>query len=450
MANPDPQARFIARYSSLQNLITEVSNWEEVKSHASLKKLVPEMLTFSNNYSDYFQKLPDIRFSELNTALTRLQEEWSRISRACEQRRLSTFKDILIATDYEAANIYKRFVGYKWDNSIGPITYIEKSFEITRYAFTPYPLISVPFLFIDETENIRQSLAHEIGHFIYWNYAPINPYQDIQKELREEVTKQLSEFVEVPTSKFDLFRGWQKLNQRWGGWIEETFADVAGTLFGFKGFFDSACDIANEMSFAELIYDDGEHPVYFLRPFIALETLNWMSHQPLHREFVPSPSDIDDLKTQWLKKLAKNGIDQNHTTFELPFELIQKSVAIVVNTIIEKPLWANSLPTDDDNQRLAKLGELIFPTAPLNESMSVRIPPINTLDSFAHLRQQLEHQIIGESQKNNIALDSQGKQLFFLLRGALIDLDLGDEAGKLFGPPLPPPWPPPPWPPRHH
>ncbi len=436
MTTLDPKNPFSDRYKTFNDLITLAISTTDGKSYPNLVGLLNDLLQFADKYSTYFLNQPNITRSELNIVLTRLQEEWSRISRACDQRRSATFQTILSTTDAHASLYYNRFRGYKTNKDVAPITYIEKAFEITRFTFTSYPLMSVPFLFIKEEENIQQSLAHEMGHFIYWNSAPLSQYQGVQTRLKAEVVNQLN--TSAPTNNFKQFKGWQDLSQRWEKWFEETFADICGTLFGFQGFFKSACDIASDMSLSNLIYDDNEHPVYFLRPFIALETLRWMAQQPTHQGFVPNASAINDLKAQWLQKLSDDGIDQNHTTFELPIDLVQKTVSIVVGAILEKSLWVGKNQGMDGKQEPARLGDLILPTAEVTRhqekdiSSQILVEP----EPFDQLRNAVEQHITADNDKKNITLDAD--RLGLLVRDALINLDLGDESGKIIGPRLPP------------
>ena len=142
------------------------ARWQAHFKGKPLANLLEEFRAFAYAYFDHVidtypgDSAPSLSH-DLHRALRTLQEEWAVICRACEQREIVEFEGFLSKADAYAQNYYARFLGAKASHA-EPITYFEKLYAITRYAFTPYPLVSIPLYFFNDPRQWL-SLAHEMG-----------------------------------------------------------------------------------------------------------------------------------------------------------------------------------------------------------------------------------------------------------------------------------------------
>lgn len=323
-------ARFKKRLLAIVDGLADC--WQERFTGEPLANVLKEFEQFARNYFVYFctKVEPKTKLShELNTALGSLQEQWAVISRACEQREIPEFKDRLKDADKQAKEYYERFHGYKADD-VKPITYFEKLYAITRYVFTRYPLISIPLqVFNDDTQ--WQGLAHELGHYIYWNSTELSKYQGVQGWLRDAVLKALS----VSTENYDDFQEQAKVAGIWMNWLEETFADVCGTLLAGPTYVISAQRRLEETaSTPERIHDDEVHPSLYLRPLIALETLAWVAEQPdASAQKAELEQTVRSLRERWDKHRpgCRRG---THEASDLKMRKIEDRAGAVVRAIL--------------------------------------------------------------------------------------------------------------------
>jgi hypothetical protein len=296
---------------------------------------------FSSFILNYFQYLaqhtpPETLERDLKSAFSTLHREWVTISRVCEQRQVDEFGPALKGTDLTAKEYYDRFLGYKSPN-VTPITYFAKLYAITRSNFTNYPLTSMPLYVLNDSSQWTLGLAHEIGHHIYWNSARLLQYQTVQGGLRTAVLRSL----EISTMNYDDFSRGSKLASIWVNWLEEVFADVAGTLLAGREFAISALTVMSENApgAEALTADDGEHPSPYLRPLLALEALNWVSEQLEDGSNYKSKlqGEVDRLRAQWEHQVegrlqvARMSI---HETSGLKMSDIEGSVRSVVRVIL--------------------------------------------------------------------------------------------------------------------
>jgi len=264
-----------------------------------------------------------------------LQREWAIISRACEQREIPEFNKALRKADEQAREYYDRFHGYK-ATGLSPIPYFEKLYAITRSPFTPYPaLISIPLqVFNDPTQ--WQALAHELGHYIYWNSLELSKdpgYREIQTRLKNAVLKALS----ISTEDYDDFQERVKIVGIWMNWLEETFADVCGTMLAGPTYVISGQHYVEGKAFtrAELIKDDERHPSPYLRPLIAIETLVWVAERlgDNDQRAQELKTIITSLTQVWTKHRDK-GRRGTHKASGLRMSKIEDCIGVVVRTIL--------------------------------------------------------------------------------------------------------------------
>lgn len=325
-----------------------------------LAKLLDEFERFARHYFEHFiggnplTTLPQ----DLSSALRRLQLEMATINRAIEQRDQQEFAPSLAKADQRAKALYQRFLGYKGQdpNPAMPITYFEKLYAISRAPYTPYPLISIPLLDANGEEQWDEGLAHELGHYIFWNSSSLDKYIESQAELQNAVLRAL----EISTDTYSLFQERVKIAEIWINWLEETFADICGTLLiGPNYAFSSQQRIVE--SDEDPIGDDGEHPAPYLRPLISIEVLRWVAEQITDSYQQTKLSEIiATLEENWAgqRKLGQAG---THSESGLEMSKIDERVKDVVRAILgdDKATESHGTWVSADGETSQNLGQLI-------------------------------------------------------------------------------------------
>lgn len=326
--------RFVDQLKAMVGL---AERWErDFAADTRIKELLAEFALFARNYYAFFATSDPAtsRPHELSKALRSLQHEWETISRACGQRKMDEFKAYLVDADGQAQEYYDSFLGYK-PTDVPPITYFGKLYAISRYVFTPYPLISIPLLVYNRADR-WQALAHELGHFIYWHSATLSQYRQIHTRLRNRVL----EALEIRTRDYVDFRKQSKIFDIWMRWIEEAFADICGTLLAGPEYALSGQAMIAERCFTvdDLIEDDEEHPLPYLRPLLATETLRWVAEQLTDPDAKQNLEErIEDLETRWQTCLGQNrdkARKQIHQISNLPVGNVEDTAKAVVRAIL--------------------------------------------------------------------------------------------------------------------
>jgi hypothetical protein len=358
---------------------------------ASVSKVLEDFELFANEYHAYVAKdmLQDAKSAyDLNRSINKIQNEYVTLSLACSQYMLPQFQDALNEANGRILDYYTAFKGYK--TAAMPIVFFEKVFGISRFVFTSHPLVSIPFRYINHPARWT-ALAHELGHFIYWNSCGITKYNAVQQNLRNRVIQVLSAFplpasfnaAQIEEVQFFLVNIW--LN-----WLEETFADICGTLFAGVNYLESTMQRSIEETGLEaprLLYSDGEHPAHYLRPLIAMETLSWVATKTstsissaineqvsasYNRWTAEFKIVVDASEVDWASVL-EDAFDSPEVVSEVIKEVLRelvRSVKQVVTTILEgyddKPSWVKPAQSYSGNETAsytdtqpANLGELI-------------------------------------------------------------------------------------------
>jgi hypothetical protein len=267
----------------------------------------------------------------LDDVLTNFQEIWSNISRTCEQHL--AFPAKMAEVNAKAQAYYDLFSGGKRAKA-KTIVYFEKQTAITRYDFMAYALVSLPLQYLNDPAN-WQGLAHEIGHHIYWNSgATSDDVANLQKELRRRIWQALT--AGVNSANYEDFAHLSALSDLWVYWLEETFADISGTLMAGWDYVLSGINIiADDFRVLKLLLDEeDEHPSPSIRPLIALAVLD---------EVVDSEdskaSEIAVLRQRWQAILAQASHDSavSSTSNGLQENEIIRSIPKVVRAILATP-----------------------------------------------------------------------------------------------------------------
>jgi hypothetical protein len=228
----------------------------------------------------------------LQSGTDRLLQEFSILSRACEQRSEPSPKSMRAGEREESVRYYLEKADecllsfcQRWCYAAPaaspylplqtPVVYFEKLYRISRALFAPaIPVVSIPLSDYDAPDN-WQALAHEMGHHIFWNALDLDAFAGMQRKMRASVAKALLSKLGIsdPTKATDLVRHRLDL---WDSWLEEVFADVCGVLFAGPAFALSAQDLAaaSVSKLTDLIGEQDEvHPCLYLRPLIALQVV---------------------------------------------------------------------------------------------------------------------------------------------------------------------------------
>lgn len=323
----------------------------------------------------------------VSQAANRMIDEWHTINRACEQRQLTpdaeglNIPDKIATATQRAKHYYDVFQGFKFKGD-EPVVYFDKQYHITRYAFTPYALIALPLpALLDEH---WEALAHELGHHIYWNSFRLNRLEPIHNQLRMQLLQNLRPtMLTQPDSvngHFQQFYYPSLLAVLWMRWLEETFADVCGTLMAGPAYVQSSMDLAETIirdGLEQKIAEDDEHPSPFIRPLIAIQTMEWALSQGGVWSISPPISNPQDMRGDWKAKLDRllltpKGKDRPElrTVVGLTEQQISRSIGTVVKTILETP-WVK-----DEDGKEVPFGQLFMDNSLRAEGVDLRAPII--------------------------------------------------------------------------
>lgn len=263
--------------------------------HPGMQELIQVFQTFAGDYAAALESANQSgHFSFLlRSGIERLLQEWSILSRACEQRAETDPQYMKVAERKQSMRFYldkadALLAGYcrRWRPPASaaysplrtPVVYFEKLYRISRALFAPdIPVVSVPLSDYDAPER-WQALAHEMGHHVFWNAVALDEFSGLQDSLRQAVAKAV--LARLGAAVYDdAHPVAEKLLKRvglWGQWLEEVFADVCGVLFAGPAFAHSAQDLAaaSVNTLDDLVgHDDQKHPSLYLRPLISLQVV---------------------------------------------------------------------------------------------------------------------------------------------------------------------------------
>lgn len=255
--------------------------------HPSIRTAVQEFYSFFVGYNHYFWNLGVREIqgqtyeSILYTVLENTRSLWEQLSQAINQRFNPVYMSKLQQADAKALEMLDRVRGVVRGQ---PILYFDKSYRISRHPYQTYPLLGISQERVDLDGDA--SLAHELGHHVFWNNGELQEYSDRLDMINEEIAARVFS-QDFPTVEFANPAKAQETIQAtfdqfgiWRGWIEEVFADVFGTLITGPKFVKCSQDVLVRERVkvaSELITDDGQHPVPALRPFISLEALRMIA-----------------------------------------------------------------------------------------------------------------------------------------------------------------------------
>ncbi|MDM8527066.1 hypothetical protein QUF58_02535 [Anaerolineales bacterium HSG24] len=322
MLNQQPTARYQRKLKAIVALADRWQGAINKEEWPDLIKLLKKFSGFSKGYIRLTEQMPpEIARPQfvLKRGIDKLLNEWSTISRACEQRieraenngdsfQHGDLSDNLKGARKKLQSYCERWNGEGTANPYlplnEPVVYFEKVYRLSRSVYAPeIPIISIPLVDYDPDYSYNSSepdekqvrwtaLAHEFGHHIFWNSLELENMAQMRSDMREKVIDALAVSAERGKAIIGIQRIHvsQKMVERttlWGHWLEEVFADVCGTLLDGPAYALSAQDIAAERVAVvdDLIKDDHEHPAPYLRPLISIQVLEKMAQETDSDEF---------------------------------------------------------------------------------------------------------------------------------------------------------------------
>lgn len=443
----------IEQYRSILFSMTRklVKGWQErFNSETSYQhnKVVALFLKQSDEFAwDYFESVaaampPEVRNKprqvrrDMRRVINNLQRNWGELMTVCNQRDNASLRKLLKAADEEAEGLYKQYEGFKATvdgKPVVPITYFGSRYDITRYPFTPVPLLSFRFEALGEPKLRRNGLAHELGHFIYWNADPaVDPEKLIEahRGFDDEIEKELRASKNLSRHSGDLSLDWQN-------WKTEVFADIVGALLIGPSYIETSMLLyVDEQPVDEgAIYaEDTTHPLPILRPLISLVTLEELAK--MRPDLVPGNqrSQLARLRKQWQDRYdqAKNPVIENDK--ETPESVERRGKAAeaveqtsrVVHSLMTQPLWL-----DKHGEKCALYS--LFKNNPQQEDIDNRqvAEPIHVKSqNFAEMKSALVEAAKkknGLLQSNKVTLSADDEKM--ITYRALVELQLAETEG---------------------
>jgi hypothetical protein len=336
-----------------------------------------EFTAFFAAYNDYFRSPARLQTyfdaghfyqHTLSRALDKTREAWKTLSWAVSQRDL--YGDDLRTTDKHAGLLYERFLLRGDVAEDTPITYFDKEYHITRSPFQTRPLIATPLgQFLDSRARAKDAsgddeasphisaMAHELGHHVFWNSGNLQDYQNRWAQIQSAVREAISGFT---AGRTDIDgRTVNDAQNIWLRWVEEAFADIFGTLLVGPAYVVNAQNyqvLVELKTPNDLLKDDGEHPMPFLRPQIALATLEVMADK-LSDDLLQSRlrTTLAALRERWQpyqeRAAGLEAADFNHGHLvpkeEWPVSpfVLEQMIAPIVRAILEEPIFASKAYT---------------------------------------------------------------------------------------------------------
>ncbi len=265
---------------------------EKNVTHDGLRALLKGFQTFAHDYGavlDGANSSGGLSFL-LRSGIERLLQEWSILSRACEQRA-ETDPRYMKADDRKQS---PRYYLEKADDVLAGYCRRWRHPEDDAYVPLKTPVVYFEKLYLSDYDAPErwQALAHEMGHHVFWNAVALDEFKDLQDRLREAVAKavlaRLGVTIPDAHNSHPLEEKLQNRIELWGSWLEEVVADVCGVLFAGPAFAYSAQNLAaaSVNSLEDLIgASDHEHPSLYLRPLISLQVVRVLAEETPHESY---------------------------------------------------------------------------------------------------------------------------------------------------------------------
>jgi len=381
--------------------LDEISNLIDTMTKPDASSPYPErlvkVLKDFGDVTNYMKTFPtNIGLDDANFAdqiLEKINELWNPLYKIAEDYKNPVTRErieIAKQTLDQFISDDRRFFGSDPDILLR----IENAGVARRYPYTGTFFISLPDVAIldpaDSSQSVWQSsLAHELGHYIYWN-STFNTI-DGSKFSKEDQEPLFTKDIDQKLQELDLTNlGKQKiqttkdaLSVTLSSWSEEIFADLIGVKLLGEKFATSSHDKAFDriVSDKEGSYlEDTDHPIPYLRPFIAAEGLKIEENNPYRKLWESFKSKLSEaLKNFNEAKLAltvgvitldepqKNPIVQ--VSIDIP--LLQGALRLAIQCLSDginttEPL-SGSTPSGLERFRMMLAEELLLSFPPVLE-----------------------------------------------------------------------------------
>ncbi len=351
--NVEPLAHWIKRFSG-------ESDNSRYKNE-TIGKFLVEYQEFVTDYFQFIKSKIAVSKGSINLKDSRrymyrtirnLADEWDIISRVCSQREVKKYRDKFKDTEKIAGELYEQYRGFKVKDSEGqpvtPIVYFGKLFSITRYLFTPYPILSLQHQAWGRPELWRSGIVHELMHHVFWNalsFEHESVVSSARKKFRDSIKQGIDKKGLDNEEKESLVVMWQN-------WTEELFVDISATLMIGIDYADSTLLLLDERTErgSQMLFDDFVHPIPIIRPYISYLVLKWIQdHYPFPDGDLAASRQqlikyLADFKSNWDERFAlidpKNGPLPMHR--QVTIDNLMKSVQQVIPHLLNQKVWINS------------------------------------------------------------------------------------------------------------
>jgi hypothetical protein len=161
----------------------------------------------------------------------------------------------------------RELLGKEGSQLPGILVFFDELTLIHYYPYTDVALVSLPYRIFEMADLLEikyASIAHELGHYVYWHMADFIDLENQRKKLMDDLQ---DKFVDKHKEDEWLFVG---------PWVEEIFADFVGAWISGLSFLESGTELikrANGLDIEKWTENDNEHVPDILRPFIACYAL---------------------------------------------------------------------------------------------------------------------------------------------------------------------------------
>jgi phosphoribosyl-AMP cyclohydrolase len=195
-------------------------------------------------------------------------------------------------------------------------------------------------------------VAHELGHYLYWNslFPTVIGKQFAENDrdpiFAEDLGAALENIAGVRASAQSMNEG---LTTLMIAWSEEIFADLVGTRLLGREYAESAQELFIDQQKKQdtvRFSDDIEHPIPYLRPFVCAEGLKlvenkrnkfWSGFKTMIESLLNKP-DFETSQRLSIGLFTTNTTirEEGYTTLELDIPTLQEAIKTVVPVIYDK------------------------------------------------------------------------------------------------------------------
>jgi hypothetical protein len=324
--------------------VNQVGNWKKYfddpenkfgNNVTELTSTLELFYVFCNDYIYHFEKtnvVYPIDWLQKKIEDT-LIDYWLPIERVAAQNGVPIYANELRNANNQALEIMKK-AGELGIETRGIQLYLEKQAVARRYPFANVLFIGIPYR--DAIEQKWSSLAHEIGHQIYWNSnfkvkdSNILRYPLVGKEsiFKGKLKAVIGKSGVATKDK-------EPLSTLMTDWFEEIFADVIGTRLLGQIYLDSSKNLSRSQSKdkSNLTVNDGDHPSPIIRPLVSAIVLEpGAKLENLQSDFNTIMGSSRNLQKLQIHLIKQNPTDKDES---LDLETVEEGIRVAVGLVQE-------------------------------------------------------------------------------------------------------------------